>query len=303
MGFDVNGVKALLLARATGVDFSRTAMIGRQRLNLTPDEFTGVLDAGRIPHSEAAVRSIMYDHGHYSEGLMHALGASELVSVDYSDYEGAGVVHDMNRPIPEALRSRFSLVVDSGSLEHVFNFPVAVENCMRMVAPGGHFIALTPANNFMGHGFYQFSPELFFSLLNEKNGYEIEIVMAYEDRPDAEWYRVANPSALGCRVTLVNRRPVYLLVVAHRRSEHAGPFAVPSQSDYVQVWAGSAAAAARPARGKLASLALKCIPAQIKEPVKRLLARWKSRHVFDRRFFTPFDWAAGSRGIEKVIRF
>jgi hypothetical protein len=31
--------------------------------------------------------------------------------------------------------------------------------------------AVTPANNQMGHGFYQFSPELFFRVFSQENGY------------------------------------------------------------------------------------------------------------------------------------
>lgn len=70
----------------------------------------------------------------------------------------------MNREIPGDFIEKYSMVLDGGSLEHVFNFPVAVRNCMQMLQVGGHYLAITPANNFMGHGFYQFSPELYFSI-------------------------------------------------------------------------------------------------------------------------------------------
>jgi len=43
----------------------------------------------------------------------------------------------------------YTTVIDGGSLEHVFNFPQAIANCMNMVAVGGHFIGLSPANNFL----------------------------------------------------------------------------------------------------------------------------------------------------------
>jgi len=32
----------------------------------------------------------------------------------------------------------------------------------------------TPASNLCGHGFYQFSPELFYRALNATNGFEVE---------------------------------------------------------------------------------------------------------------------------------
>ena len=37
---------------------------------------------------------------------------------------------------------------------------------------GGTIIHSLPSNNNCGHGFWQFSPELFFSLYNEKNGFK-----------------------------------------------------------------------------------------------------------------------------------
>ncbi|GHV03646.1 hypothetical protein AGMMS50229_03290 [Campylobacterota bacterium] len=43
---------------------------------------------------------------------------------------------------------------------------------MELVKTGGHLILGTPIDNYYGHGFYQFSPELFFSLLDRDNGFD-----------------------------------------------------------------------------------------------------------------------------------
>ncbi len=304
MAIDQNGLKFLLLSKAKGVDFSNTAMIGRQRLNLTPDEFKATLDQCCISYNEASVRSVMYDNDHYSDVFFKTLGAMNLTSLDYSDYEGATVIHDMNHPVPDELKSRFSVVLDGGSLEHVFNFPIAIQNCMKMVAPGGHFMTITPVNNFMGHGFYQFSPELFFSLLNQNNGFEIQSVLIFEDRPNAEWYQVVNPSSIGGRVTLINLRPTYLVVIARRVSQEELTLKYPSQSDYVPIWEGaSSSPSVRPVRGKILSTFLKLTPAWAKEFIKSILSRWKSRHVFNRIFFSPFDWASQCHGLDSLISF
>ena len=77
----------------------------------------------------------------------------------------------MNLPIGDDLKRKFSVVIDGGTLEHVFNFPVAIKNCMQMLDVGGHFFVHTMANNFMGHGFYQFSPELFYRVFSPENGF------------------------------------------------------------------------------------------------------------------------------------
>jgi hypothetical protein len=44
---------------------------------------------------------------------------------------------------------------------------------MDLLKVGGTFVASTPANYFMGHGFYQFSPELFFRLFCPENGFRL----------------------------------------------------------------------------------------------------------------------------------
>jgi hypothetical protein len=49
-----------------------------------------------------------------------------------------------------------------------FNFPVALANAMKMAKIGGHFAARTPANNQCGHGFYQFSPGLFYRIIGAR---------------------------------------------------------------------------------------------------------------------------------------
>jgi hypothetical protein len=79
--------------------------------------------------------------------------------LDASPYEGADTIHDMNTPVPEAWHGRYDVVIDSGSLEDIFNFPVAIANLANMLRVGGTIFVTTPANNLMRHGFYQFSPD------------------------------------------------------------------------------------------------------------------------------------------------
>jgi hypothetical protein len=175
----------------------------------------------------------------YAEPLLQALGAEQICSVDASAYEGSSIVHDMNRPIPESLRAGFSVVIDAGTLEHIFDFPTAMRNCMELVQPGGHLIIITTTNNFMGHGFYQFSPELFFRVCSPENGYEVERVILSEVDPEASWYRVVDPATAGRRVELVNSRPTYLMLLARRVRAVPVLAVAPQQSDYSALWQDS----------------------------------------------------------------
>lgn len=236
MGLDLNGVQFLLFAQQTGVDFSNTAMIGRQRLDLSRSEMKKLLKSYGYISNNKISRTIFMENQGYAESLFKYIGAKEIHSFDVSTYEGATHTHDMNEKIPAKLNERYSVVIDGGSLEHVFNFPIAIKNCMKMLRVGGHYLGITPANNFMGHGFYQFSPELYFSIFTPQNGFEITNLIAFEDKPEATWFTVKNPEKIKSRVLLVNSQPVYLLIIAKKIANADIFSSPPQQSDYVAMW-------------------------------------------------------------------
>ena len=213
MGLDINSVLFLLAARKRGADFSNVLMIGRQDLNVYPAKMQQVL-------TQAGLAADLFAPGApdtgFAEPFFKALGARKISALDASAFEGAEFVHDLNRPINDDLKQKFDLVYDGGTLEHVFNFPVALQNCLEMVNEGGRFITQTCANNWCGHGFYQFSPELFYNVLGDDNGFEVERMIIHMVGPYGRWYEVANPREIQSRVELFNSFPLQLLVQARR---------------------------------------------------------------------------------------
>lgn len=238
MGLDINGTKFLLYARRHGVSFSKTALIGRQEMQLNAANLAANLGRFGFQLTEVETGKLLTVSNNYAEGFLKFLGAEEIVSFDASTYENASVVHDFNQPIPDRFKNQFSAVLDGGTLEHVFNYPAAIKNCMEMVTEGGHFLAITPTNNHSGHGFYQFSPELFFRVFCELNGFELLHLVIFEETPDSPWYDVANPDAVKERVTLINDQPSMLLVIAKKIKTVEIFGSMPQQSDYVAIWTG-----------------------------------------------------------------
>lgn len=236
MGFDVNGVRFLLAARSAGVNFETTAMIGRQRMHLFPQALEGLLENSGYIDAARNAEAIIREADGFAEPFLNVLGAVSISSFDASTYEYATDIHDMNEPIPGEYLERYSVVIDGGSLEHVFNFPNAIKNCMNMVETGGHYLGITPANNFMGHGFYQFSPELYFRVFSEANGFRIDHVTIFEDVPGAQWVQLTDPDILGKRVEMVNSKPAYLLVQAIKTANKPVFATAPQQSDYSAAW-------------------------------------------------------------------
>jgi len=215
------------------VEFGEVLTLGRQDLNVFPAKMRKVLQASGL--SDELFRPEAPDT-RFAEPIFKTLGAKQVYSMDFSAYEGASFVHDLNKPIGPDLRERFDLVYDGGTLEHVFHFPTALQNTMEMVRVGGCLFIHTGTNNYCGHGFYQFSPELFFRALSAPNGFKVERMVLHPMGPYGSWREVADPEDIRSRVELITFYPVQLLVQA-RRTNAVPVFAeTPQQSDFVPRW-------------------------------------------------------------------
>jgi SAM-dependent methyltransferase len=254
MGISIDAAKFLAKARKDGVRFDETLTLGRQHMLIKTDRLADTLrhyDLWPPPQGEAAFyQSAEAEFPMGFNSFARALGAKKISSCDASPYEGADFTHDLNQPIPAELEGRFDVVIDGGTLEHVFNFPVAIANCMRMVREGGHVILFTPANNYFGHGFYQFSPELFYRVLAPGNGFEVTRMVALSDNVGigsffgiryyfsmaGPWYAVSDPAKIGKRVPLISHDCVILMILAKKISTVPIFNQTPQQSDYVPRW-------------------------------------------------------------------
>ncbi|CAG0938749.1 hypothetical protein BROC_00377 [Candidatus Brocadiaceae bacterium] len=99
------------------------------------------------------------------------LGISDYWDIDKSDYEKPTIIHDLNLPVPSGLDAKFNLIVDSGTMEHVFDIRQVLENIIRLCRKSGWIVHFTPASNFLDHGFYSFSPIFFYDLYSA-NGFD-----------------------------------------------------------------------------------------------------------------------------------
>lgn len=219
----------LFFSKKLGVSFERTITLGRLKL------YAQAHDVANNQIKYGIGSSTLFEASEYAEALFELLGATKTDSLDYSDYEHATCIHDMNLPIPESLKNKFTAVVDGGTLEHIFNFPVAIKNCMNMLEVGGHFIGISPANNQLGHGFYQFSPELFYRIFSLENGFVVKKMLITPTETGA-WYEVADPAAVKSRVMLTNHLPLSVTVIAQKVKEVEIFRVSPLQSDYQAVW-------------------------------------------------------------------
>lgn len=266
MGVTTDGISFLAAASRSGVDYQRTLMIGRQAMVSEGRRVrAGLREAGLEIDLETA-RAISRDGQGFCEPLLRHLGAEDIQSLDASDFEGSTIVHDLNKPLPAPHLAAYSVVIDGGTLEHVFDFPAALKTCLEGVALGGHYIAITPVNNYAGHGFYQLTPELYFRVLAPDNGFRVRCMLWRSDHPFAGWYQVADPANVGHRV---ERRGLSrtLLFLAAERFAHREILAIPpQQSDYAAEWAaGAVDHGSREALSSLAGRVARRVPLIIKD--------------------------------------
>ena len=218
MGLDINAIKYLLYLKSKHIDFGKFGMLGRQSLYGSHEDIIKAADNINISLEKKVVDNFLTKNNGFSEQFFEYLGAKSIDSFDCSDYQGATNIFDFNEYLPDSLKSKYDFFLDSGSLEHIYNFPVAIQNCMDLLKPGGHFLCITPVNNFMGHGFYQFSPELFYNVLSVKNGFDIRYMLIYRENNKKEsiFYKVMSPEVAKSRVMLTNCYPTMLLVLAQK---------------------------------------------------------------------------------------
>jgi hypothetical protein len=123
--------------------------------------------------------------------LIRNRGVKDIRVVDHFDPR-ADLRYDMNEPVPESEHDRYGTLIDIGCLEHLFDTRQCVENCLRMVRPGGLYFLHTPVNGYFGHGLHTFNPE---ALIGAAVGNGFEIVYLkfsardgtpVENAPDAE---------------------------------------------------------------------------------------------------------------------
>ena len=160
-------------------------------------------------------------------------GATSVTSIDYSNYEGANIIHDLQNNLPLEHEGKFDLVIDFGTTEHIFDVAASFKNCISAVKINGYLIHGLPSNNSNGHGFYQLSPEVFFSLYSGENGFGDTRVFVVDRSIHGKWYELFKPEK-GQRLNVLSRNETYVFCFT-RKMNNVSKLKV-FQSDYVSSW-------------------------------------------------------------------
>src|SRR5437899_4151427 len=102
--------------------------------------------------------------------FFEAMGIHDRTSIDIpGSANRPNLIHDLNQPIPADLRGRFNLVIDPGTMEHVFDVRTGLTNVVHALAPGGTVIHFVPIYSYNG-GYFSINPNVMHDFY-EANGF------------------------------------------------------------------------------------------------------------------------------------
>lgn len=176
------------------------------------------------------------------DALFLSLGFDKVESIDYSDFEQCTIVHDLNEDVPEELYNKYDLIFDGGTSEHIFNFPKALANYNKMLKVGGRIIHSLPSSNHVDHGFYMFSPTLFYDYYFA-NKWEIldSLFINYSHKHDTKLWNIYQYTP-GCldRYSIGGlTRGLYLNYFVAKKNNYSTFDASVQQGSYLRTWEGS----------------------------------------------------------------
>lgn len=182
MGIAVELINAIL-REAAHKPFSGTALtLGRQTVQATPDQMrllfaqAGVQPAAVEAKVDTATTAVRAHGGDFIRDIdfLRMLGFDTVQAMDISDFEGAEVLWDLNRPIPDRLAGSCDFLVDGSTLDNIFDPATGLKNIARLLRPGGRCFLINLGNcspEFGGIPYTMFNPLWFYDFF-AWNGFE-----------------------------------------------------------------------------------------------------------------------------------
>lgn len=240
MGIDITGLDAILFSQQFCETKKNMLMIGRQGIHLYGKH---ILDNISRKYN---INCPDYVFTTWSEPLFNFLGHSRVDSLDYSAFEGANIIHNMNKPITnetllnnEPILNKYNYILDCGTTEHIFNCPQVCENIINLLDIGGIYLSVIPNNNLSGHGIYQFSPEFFMTAYSEKYGMKVmDLYIAEVNAEKDRWIQCNSYNGWRNMAKFNNTNEVYIIAIVKKISNTRESLIdnPPNQYSYEKDW-------------------------------------------------------------------
>lgn len=160
-----------------------------------------VLSETNYPYKKLDESEVVYDEITQFGRTVHQdvpfkmLGFSRVDSLDYFPNEKPTYVIDLNKPIDSEYHGQYDMVFDGGTSEHCFNVRECLSNVIKLLKVGGRVVHFVPLSGWINHGFYQFSPTLFYDFYGENGFVELEAkIIVHKPSMSGASYFDYNPS-------------------------------------------------------------------------------------------------------------
>lgn len=172
--------------------------------------------------------------------LFKWLGFASAEVLDFCSFECKSHEFDLNcRPLPAALKGKWDLIIDHGTMEHVFHVPNALANIFDLLKSSGRIVHSSPSSNCVDHGFYMFSPTFFYDYYTANN-FKIETILLLSGSPRQEtepWFYVDYQPGLLDHVSYGGLNDsIYCTMCVATKSENSSSGIIPVQTIYRKTW-------------------------------------------------------------------
>lgn len=243
MGISKAAVHYLLKEAKKEPFTGRVLTLGVQQVILSEDELGKLADRVGYKLTPVTDETIAkFDRHHHLTDmyLLKSLGFDEVVRTDFSDFQGADFTMDMNQAeTPADHIGKYDVLIDGGTIEHVFHLPNSLMHIFRFLKVGGRVVHISPSSNNIDHGFYMFSPTLFWDFY-EANKFEFSSFKFIEyNRWGNTQKWIAADYEPGCLRYVSGGglpRGHYGIVLTARKTEESTGDTVPQMHRYTKTW-------------------------------------------------------------------
>lgn len=167
----------------------------------------------------------------FSEFIWTYFKVKKIESIDFSIYESPTYIHDMNLEIKKEYYNKFDTIYDWWSTEHVYNIPIAFSNYINMLKLNWTYIWVLPWNNLCNHGFYQFSPDFFYSLFSIENWFKTRVYVKIKNN----WFLIKDLRDFDYPIHFnlsLGKKEANLFIIAKKISNKTNADFIPYQTIY-----------------------------------------------------------------------
>jgi SAM-dependent methyltransferase len=174
MGITTHMFRAILREHKYAAYKDKGLLLGRQSIFFDEAKMKEIAYEENVPLKKLKLKEDVETRsggGVLDFDLFNSFTDMNVEALDVTDYEGANIIHDMNKPIPSHLHNQFDFLYNGSCMDNLFNPSQFLQNCTNLLKPGGRFISIEHGSSFPG-GYLFYSPDWFldfFALNNFKD--------------------------------------------------------------------------------------------------------------------------------------